>query len=54
MSDFEEHIDKAINEIKQAISSITYPMFPDINKRTIELLNQVVVIIEEFKKAPAH
>lgn len=47
---FIEHINNAIYEIKQAIDSITYESFPDINKRTVATLEKTIDILENVLK----
>lgn len=47
---FIEHINNAIYEVKQAIDSITYASFPDINKRTIATLEKAIDILENILK----
>lgn len=43
---FIKHIESAIDELKQAIDSITYTSYPDINKRTIATLEKAIDIME--------
>lgn len=47
---FIKHIKTAIDEMQQAIDSITYTSYPEINSRTIATLNKVVDILENVSK----
>ena len=47
---FNRHIATAIDEIQQAIDSITYTSFPEINKRTIATLEKVIDILENVSR----
>ena len=44
---YKNHIESAIDEIKQAIDTITYSSYPDINKRTIEKLQNVIKTMDD-------
>lgn len=44
---YRSHIESSMDEIKQAIDTITYPSYPDINKRTIEKLKNAINIIDD-------
>ncbi len=43
---FIKHLNNAIDELKQAIDTITYTSYPDINKRTIATLEKAIDIME--------
>lgn len=43
-----KHLETAIDEVKQAIDSITYVSYPDTNKRTIEKLKKSISIMEDM------
>ena len=47
---FIEHLYNAIDEIEQAIDTITYESFPDINKKTIVTLEKTIDIIKNVLK----
>lgn len=44
---YKNHVESAIDEIEQAIDSITYSCYPDINKRTIEKLKNTIEIMND-------
>lgn len=44
---YRNHIESAIDEIEQAIDSITFSSYPDINKRTIEKLKNAIKIMDD-------
>ena len=44
---YQKHIESAIDEIEQAIDSITYSCYPNINERTIEKLKNAIKIIDD-------
>lgn len=48
---FVEHIKSAIDEAEQAIDTITYLSYPDINKRTIAKLNDSINILKDVLNA---
>lgn len=43
---FARHIKSAIDEIEQAIDTITYTSYPEINQRTIITLKKAIDIME--------
>lgn len=47
---FIEHLNTAIDEIKQAIDCITYTSFPEINKRTSTTLKRAIDILENVSR----
>ena len=47
---FNRHIATAIDEIQQAIDSITYTSFPEINRRTIATLEKAINILKNVSK----
>ena len=44
---YKNHIESAIDEIEQAIDTITYSSYPDINKRIIEKLKSAINIMDD-------
>lgn len=44
---YRKHIESAMDEIKQAIDSITYSAYPEVNKRTIEKLQNVIKTMDD-------
>ena len=47
---FNEYIEESIDKAQQAIDSITYPTYPEMNKRTIEKLKKAKDMMEEALK----
>ncbi len=43
-----QHLESAIDELKQAIDSITYVSYPETNRRTIDKLKKAITIIEDM------
>jgi hypothetical protein len=43
-----EHLESAIDEIKQAIDSITYVSYPETNRRTIDKLKKAIIVLEDM------
>lgn len=43
-----QHLESAIDELKQAIDSITYVSYPETNRRTIDKLRKAIAIIEDM------
>lgn len=46
-SQFAEHLESAIYELKQAIDCITYVSYPEVNQRTIARLRKAIHMINE-------
>ena len=44
---YKNHIESAIDELEQAIDTISYISYPDINKRTIEKLKDAIKIMDD-------
>ncbi len=47
---FTKHIKSAIDELEQAIDSITYISYPEVNQRTITTINKAIDILENVLK----
>jgi hypothetical protein len=43
---FIKHIENATDELRQAIDSITYISYPEVNQRTITTINKAIDILE--------
>lgn len=43
---YRNHVESAIDEIQQAIDTITYSSYPEINKRIIEKLQNITELME--------
>jgi len=44
---FVDHVESAIDKAEQAIDSITYTSYPEMNKRTIEKLKKAIDMMED-------
>ncbi|MBR5604276.1 MAG: hypothetical protein IKW51_08755 [Bacteroidales bacterium] len=44
---YKNHVESAIDEIEQAIDSITYSCYPNINQRLIKELKKTVSIMND-------
>lgn len=44
---FIEHIESAIDKAQQGIDSITYPLYPEINERTINKIKNAIELLED-------
>lgn len=42
-----EHLANAISEVRQAIDTITYISYPEVNQRTIARLNKAIHMMNE-------
>lgn len=42
------HLESSIDELKQAIDSITYVSYPETNRRTVDKLRKAITIIEDM------
>ena len=47
---FMENLESAVDKAEQAIDSITYTFYPQMNKRTIERLKKAIDILEEVQE----
>lgn len=45
--DYTEYLGSAINEAKQAIDTITYISYPEVNQRTIAKLRKAIHMMNE-------
>ena len=41
-----DYLDTAIDQIQQAIDSITYSAYPNLNRRTVEKLEEIIHDLE--------
>ena len=48
---FREHLESAIDNAQQSMDAITYTMYPEMNKRTIEKLKKAVDLMEDALEA---
>lgn len=46
-----EYIESAIDKTQQSIDSITYAIYPDINKNTIKKLEKAIELMEDAMEA---
>lgn len=46
-SRFMEYLESAIDKAEQAISNITYPSYPEINKKVIAKIEEAVALMED-------
>lgn len=49
--DYTKYLKSAIDEAEQAIDSITYTSYPEMNKRTIEKLKKAIDMMEDALEA---
>lgn len=45
--DYAEHLESAIDEVRQAIDNITYISYPETNQRTIAKLRKAIHLMDE-------
>lgn len=45
------YLKSAMSEVEQAIDSITYTAYPELNKRTIEKLQEVIDLLDKASAA---
>lgn len=45
--DYAEHLESAIDEVRQAIDNITYISYPETNQRTIAKLRKALHLMDE-------
>lgn len=48
---FIDHVESAIDKAEQAIDTITYTSYPEMNKRTIEKLKKAIDMMEDALEA---
>ena len=46
------HIDSAVDQVQQAIDSISYSSYPDLNKRTIAKLQEALDLLDRARATP--
>ena len=46
------YLETAIDQLEQAIDSITYSAYPELNKRTIAKLRDVISVLDDTSAAP--
>lgn len=50
--DYTEYLKSAISEAKQALDTITYESYPEINQRTIARLRKAIHVMNEAIDTP--
>jgi hypothetical protein len=45
------YLTSAISEVEQAIDSITYTAYPELNKRTIDKLQEIIDLLDKASVA---
>lgn len=48
---FNEYLESAIDKAEQAVDSITYTAYPEMNKRTIDNLKKAIDLMEDALEA---